>query len=424
MPGRECSIETKDGRKVLLELLRRNTQLRALVLGFAAGQLGIQIGWIALVWWIVNSAHSPALLGVLFVAFQVPMIFSAPLAGALIDRLDAKRVAVFSCLVGTLALAAIATLASVGDLTLPVLFGLLVILSLTLPATLTYRRTLLGQIVQPEQLPAAYALFSMGTEASILIGPAAGGFIVGGFSTGAALSAFALGYALYLVAIATSRYARKEEPPAGKLDVLAGTREIAHRPIVLAVTLLTFFFYTAYGPLEVALPMLARTVFHTNAAGYGLMWTAYAIGSVCGLLLLRARYERFPRTSMLCAIAVMWGVLAGAIAFAHSIGIAMAVLLVAGLLWSPYSALESSFMQVQVPERVQGAVFSMQSSFLYTLAVPLGAMLGGWALAHTNPQAVIFASGAACVAAGLVGYLVITPLRRMARTPEPRIPMP
>jgi predicted MFS family arabinose efflux permease len=232
----------------------------------------------------------------------------------------------------------------------------------------------------------------------------AGGLLIARWSVGVALLLSAFGVAVYLCAIALLRYVPRAETSEARLDIFSGAREILGRPIVLAVTLLTFFFFLAYGPLEVALPVAARETFHTNAWGYGLLWTAYALGSVSGLLLLRARYQHVPAMLMLSAIAVMWGVLASALAFAHSLGVAMLVLLVAGFLWSPYNALEQAFMQVQIPERLQAAVFSMQSSFLYTLAVPLGAMLGGWAMGHTTPQTVMFASGAACVISGLAGY--------------------
>jgi MFS family permease len=391
----------------VIALLRRNRALLYLALGFSASQLGLQIGWIALVWWVLNAAHSPQLLGALFVAFQVPMILSAPLVGALLDRVDAKNVAIGCIAAATLAEAALAVFAWRGALPLSLLFALVVVVSLSAPATLTYRRVLIGRLVADGELPAAYAVFSMGSEAAILLGPAAGGVIVGKLSTAAALAALAIGTAAYLGAIAVSRYTHEPGPRKRKLDLLEGTREIMTRPLVLGVTLLTFFFFLAYGPLEVALPVAARSVFHTDATGYGIMWTAYAVGSVSGLLVLRARYERFPTVLVLCAIAIIWGALASGLAFAPTLVSAMLVLLVAGFFWSPYNALESAFMQMQVPTAVQGAVFSMQSSFLYTLAVPLGAMLGGWALAHTSPRTVMLASGVACIAAGVIGAVTL-----------------
>lgn len=389
----------------MLALLRRNAQLRVLAIGYACTQLGVQIGWIALVWWVLNTARSPKMLGVLFVAFQLPALLSAPLLGALVDRFNAKAIAVWTLVVETLASLALAVLAIRGALTLPLLLGLVVVFALGTPATVTFRRKLIGQIAEPAELTIAYAALSLGNEASVLLGPALGGFLIGRWSVGVALCGLAVGMLVYLAALACASYTHRADLQERKLDVFAGARAIARRPLVLAVTLLTFFFFFAYGPLEVALPVAARLTFHTTAFGYGAMWSAYAVGAVAGLLLLRAHYQRFPTTAILCAIAVMWGLLSAALALTQSLAAAMIVLLVAGFLWSPYNALESSFMQLQVPERVQGAVFSMQSSFLYMLAVPLGAMAGGWALARTTPQAVMFASGAACIVAGIAGYV-------------------
>lgn len=388
----------------MLALLRRDAQLRMLAAGYGCSQLGIQIGWIALVWWVLNEAHSPKMLGVLLAAFQVPALLSAPLLGALVDRFNAKSIALWALAIEALAGVALAAFAIRGTLTVQLLLGLVAVFALGTPATVTFRRKLIGQITASSDLPIAYAAFSLGNEASVLLGPAAGGFLIGRFSVGAALCALSAGLLLYLAALAGASYTHRAQPHERKLDVLAGARAIASRPIVLAVTLLSFFFFFAYGPLEVALPVAARVTFHTNALGYGILWTAYAVGSVAGLLVLRARYQRFPTTMILCAIAVMWGLLTAALALTATLASAMIVLLVAGFLWSPYNALESSFMQMQVPERVQGAVFSMQSSFLYMLAVPLGAMAGGWALSRTTPQAVMLASGAACVVAGILGF--------------------
>lgn len=402
----------------MLALLRRNAQLRVLAIGFAFTQLGMQIGWIALVWWVLNGARSPQMLGVLFVAFQLPALVSAPVVGAFVDRFNAKTIALCALTVETVATTALCVLALRGTLTLLVLLGLVLIFALGQPATMTYRRKLIGQITDAADLPAAYSLFSLGNEASVLLGPAAGGLLIGRWSVGVALCGLAAGMLVYLAALATTRYSHHPESQERKFDVLGGAREIATRPLVLAVTLLSFFFFFAYGPLEVALPVAARLTFHTNAAGYGGMWSAYAAGAVAGLILLRAQYQRFPTAAILCAIAVMWGSLSALLAFTQTLIGAMVVLFVAGFLWSPYNALESSFMQVQVPERVQGAVFSMQSSFLYMLAVPLGAMAGGWALAHTTPQAVMLASGAACIVAGLAGFAGTARARAAVTPPE------
>lgn len=396
----------------MLTLLRRNGPLRTLVLGFTCAQLGMQIGWIGLIWWIANTARSPQLLGALFVAFQVPSMASAPFVGPLLDRGNAKRLTLACLAAGTLCVVVLTLFAFRNALGFPLLAALITVFALTSPASLTYRRMLVGHIMSEGELPAAYALFSLGAESAILAGPALGGLIVGKWSVAGALACFALGTAGYFVAIALTPQAAPARRSSTGFDPLHGARQIIARPVVLAVTLLSFFFFLAYGPLEVALPIAARTALHTNALGYGALWSAYAIGSVSGLFVMRAQYQRLPATSALCAIAVLWGVLAAGLAFTTSLAAAMVVLMAAGFLWSPYNALESAFMQVRIPLEVQGAVFSLQSPFLYTLSVPLGAMLAGFALTRFTAPEVIFASGISCAIVGLAGFAAF---RRIAR---------
>ena len=209
----------------MLGLLRRNGQLRALAIGFAVTQLGAQIGWIALIWWVLNAWHSPQLLGALIVAYQLPSLLSAPVLGTLSDRSDAKIIAVAALFAQCIVSAALALLALRQTLTLAALLSLVVIFALGLPATLAYRRKLIGQLVEAADLPAAYAAFSLGSEASILIGPAAGGLIVGKWSVGAALCALAIGMLVYLAVLAASRYSHHTQSDARKFDVLEGVRE-------------------------------------------------------------------------------------------------------------------------------------------------------------------------------------------------------
>jgi MFS family permease len=170
----------------MIALLRRNAALRRLALGHAAAQLGLQIGWIALIWFALNAARSPQLLGLLFVAFQVPTLLLAPVVGALLDRVDARRFALAALAVAVAAETVMALLAAAHALALPALFALVVVVSITAPATLTFRRMVVGQIAAAEDLAPAYGCFSLGTEASLLLGPAAGGLIIGRWSLAAA----------------------------------------------------------------------------------------------------------------------------------------------------------------------------------------------------------------------------------------------
>jgi MFS family permease len=168
------------------------------------------------------------------------LLLLAPVVGGLLDRMNARRLALAALGIAVAAETAMALLAAAHALTLPALFALVVVVSVTAPATLTFRRMIVGQIASTEDLAPAYGLFSLGTEASLLLGPAAGGLIIGRFSLAAALAILALGTAVYLVTVAMTPYVREERCAVPSFDVLRGARELVKRPIVLGVTLLTF----------------------------------------------------------------------------------------------------------------------------------------------------------------------------------------
>ena len=66
--------------------------------------------------------------------------------------------------------------------------------------------------------------------------------------------------------------------------------------------------------------------------------------------------------------------------------------------------------------RIVLAVLALVAAVLGVVAVPLGVMAGGWALAHASPRTVILASGIACVAAGIGGYVGISRVPRSGRS--------
>ncbi|HEY0733501.1 MAG TPA: MFS transporter, partial [Herpetosiphonaceae bacterium] len=87
-----------------------------LLVGESISMLGSAVGWFALGWWAWKTYGSPAALASVQVAFFLPMMIIAPLAGAYVDRWERKRVLVLSNIgLGLLQLAT-ATLMLTGQL--------------------------------------------------------------------------------------------------------------------------------------------------------------------------------------------------------------------------------------------------------------------------------------------------------------------
>ena len=175
------------------------------------------------------------------------------------------------------------------------------------------------------------------------------------------------------------------------------------------------YFFT-YGPLEVALPVYAVHTLRTDATGYGLLWSALAVGSLVGVLGgRRIAAVRRPGVVLAC-IAVGWGLALLPLVALTRLVPALAVMGVAGLIWGPYTMIEISLLQRLVPAPLRGQFFGARATLLAVCA-PVGAVCGGLLLTSLSGGAVIGLSAAGCIAVGIAG--ILSPLRSVARGEPP-----
>jgi MFS family permease len=80
-------------RRFALDLrpLRRSRDLRLLVLGQGAGYLGGSVTMVALPLQAYRLTHSTVIVGLLSLSEFVPLLLASPLAGALADAVDRRR---------------------------------------------------------------------------------------------------------------------------------------------------------------------------------------------------------------------------------------------------------------------------------------------------------------------------------------------
>ena len=157
----------------------------------------------------------------------------------------------------------------------------------------------------------------------------------------------------------------------------------------------------AYGPLEAALPLLVKLDLKAGADAYGLLWTISGIGMILGNLILSKPLSRLPVGLVLSAITVAWGVAQLMMAVSPTLVLVAVWMFVAGLVWGPYSGLESTVAQRLIPPESHGRMFGAQES-LVGPAGPLGMALGGLMLAGLSSRWVLGLSALACVITGLI----------------------
>jgi predicted MFS family arabinose efflux permease len=393
----------------------RSASFRRLWLGLVVSRLGDQFTSIALVWFVLQLTGSGAAIGLVILCFRLPPIIAGALAGSLLDHYQPSRVMALDNLARALIIAALPVLFWAGSLNMLIIYGLAIVAGTLSPITEVGTRMLLPYMVEDEELETANALASLSWQTAFLVGPALAGVLIARIGGPWVLlldaaSFFVIGVVLLsLPLIERLKGSEAEERESQRF----GFGLLFKLPVVRAVTLLSLIFFFAYGPLETALPVYSLQVTGTGVTGYGLLWSAFGLGTMLGLLLINRVAGLARPGAALALIAVLWGLCLFPLTLSASLTVGIISLCAAGFIWSPYNVIETTLIQRIVPAHLRGRVFGARSTLL-AAGAPLGASLGGLLLDRMSAPKVIGLSALACLLAGLSGLISPT-LRNLSR---------
>jgi len=347
---------------------------------------------------------------------QLPALLTGWTMGYLLDRYQPHLVMAADNFARAAIIGTIPLLYALHALQLWHIYALAAVAGALLPATEAGAPALLPELVHDAALDAANALSSLVWQIAYIVGPALAGLLV---ATLGGAWALLLDAATFLImgAIALSLPAVPRSSHVGP-HVGSGLWPLVRRTDLRLLMGPTMVYFFAYGPLEVSLPVYAAHTLRTDATGYGLLWSALAVGSLAGVL-GGGRIAAVRRPGLVMAlIAVGWGLaLLPLVAVTHLIP-AVAFMGIAGLIWGPYTMIETSLLQRLVPAQVRGQFFGARATLLAACS-PVGAACGGLLLTSLSGRTVIGLSAAGCIAVGIGG--ILSPLRSIARAILPHI---
>ncbi len=387
-------------------------EFRPLFGTFLLSTAGDELARIALTVLVFQRTNSPLLSALTFAISHFPWLVGGPVLSTLADRLPRHRV-----LIATDATrAALLTLMAVPGMPLPVLLGLLLLVSLCAPPFESARSALMADVLDGERYAAAMSL----TTATLQIAQVAG-FLIGGalvalhpsLALGVDAGIFAAS-ALWLSAGLRRRPA-PAPPRAGTSlwrDTADGLRFISGSRRMLAVIAVLWVGALFGNAWEgIAAPLAAEL--GRGSMAIGVLLAAYPAGIVVGGLLLGRlvlprRRERLVVPLVLLSLAplLVGGVLvaltgAGTLPFT----VLLALLFVSGLGGTWFIPLNISFVQA-VPAAYRGRAFGIAVSGLYGVQ-GIGALAAGLAAEGLAPSGVLALCGGVgmiAVAPALVSY--------------------
>jgi MFS family permease len=336
----------------------------------------------------VTVTRDPRLISLVSAAFFVPWLLLSLPAGVLADRCDRAALMWRAQAVQGVVVALIAVLAAVRAADIGMLIAAGFLLGAAEVVFSNAAQAVLPQLVPADLLPRANGNLQVSlTAGETFLGPPLGSLLFAvqrALPFGLDAASFA-GSALLLSGLPRqppAEAAGAAGPPASlRAQIAEGLRWLfRHRLLrVVAVLLGVMGFCSQMG--QGVLVLLATRTLHVSAFGYGLLWTASAVGSILGGLanpVLTRRLGLLP--SLVIAMAASAAVYAG-IGLAPDAYVAGVMMACNGFFVTMWNVVTVSLRQRIVPADLLGRVNSVYRMLGWGL-MPLGALAGGF-VAHT-----------------------------------------
>ena len=382
---------------------------RLFVFGQGISLIGTWMQAVALGWLVLEITNSPFAVGLNQALRSFGVLLFTLYAGVIVDRVDKRRLIVWTQVLQMLEALALAALVWTRSVTtwqvmaLAVLFG--IVNAFDIPA----RQAFIADLVGREDLMNAIALNSSMFNAARIVGPAVAGVLIG--ATGVGMCFFLNGVS-YVAVVASLLAIRL--PPFVPQPMPGSAWEGLHQAVafirsdarVWALVVLVAVFSVLGFPFLVLMPVVARDVLHTDARGYGLLMASVGVGAMLGALGLAVAGRRVHKGRALLAGGAAFGALLGLFAAARSVAGALALLALAGCAMIVTTALANTMLQTLVPDALRGRVMAFYA-FVFVGMAPLGAFQAGLVAEHTGAPVAIALGGAGClIAAGLAAWRV------------------
>ena len=368
----------------------------------AVSAAGFWVQQIALSWTVYALSGSAVMLGAVSFAASIPMLVMSPLAGLVVDRVDRRRLVLFTQSVQMAQAFVLAALSFTGTASIGVVIALALVYGTAWAFDAPARQALLPLMIGGrDELPNAIALNSLVMNLARFIGPAIAGVMLAW--TGEAWC-FLLNGVSFLAVLGVL-YRLPSVPPAHaqarwREEIAAGFRWVWEFPPSRAlVGLLAVVSFTAPA-YQTLMPIFARQVHHGDARIQGLLISSAGFGALLGtgLLAWRASIRGLPALIGVSALGAGLGL--AVFAMTARLWLAMAAVAVVGFGVIVTASGVNTYLQSSVDEQRRGRVVSVYlMAFLGMM--PIGNLTVGSLAAALGAPSALLVYGVACALAAL-----------------------
>lgn len=400
----------------MLRLLRTNADLRALFIAQVVSFMGDWFSFVAVTGIVKDGTGSPFLVSLAYVSFSLPAFLVSPVAGAVVDRFDRRRLLLVVSVAQ--AVAALGLLTASDHRVWPVFVfqglvsGLAAFVKPAIDAGIPNLARDAGE------LSAANQLFGSTWGVMLALGAALGGVFSERFGRDAAFIANSVSFVLALALFALIRRPMQEPQHAHRPvmrpvgDVAEAVRHAREDHVVLALIASKSTFAVGAGIVS-QLPVLATDVLGWKDGGTGLLLGARGLGAGLGPI-IGARFARGDLAKVLrvCGLAgIAFSICYLGVPWTGSMALTALLVTLAHLGGGSQWTLSTYGLQLRTPDHIRGRVMAGDFAIV-TLVMSITGLLAGVVSQRFSVETTITVFSLAAFVAGLLYVRAVQPIVR------------
>ena len=408
----------------------RHRNFRLYWIGQIVSLIGTWMQSVSQPWLVLLLGGSPIQLGAVLALQFAPSLALAPLGGVIADRVDKRRLLLWTQSFAALEAAVLFGLTITGLIQIWEIMVLALALGFVNALDMPVRQSFAAELVPREDLINAITLNSASFNLARVIGPAIAGIALALY--GPAFN-FAINAVSYLgVLIALQRMDPAAMQPILRPEVRASVRASLAEGIAYAVRTPTVLWpLVLLGGIgmfgmnfQTLLPLFAKYTLHLDADGFGALFAAMGLGSLIGSLSLAFIGSRRPLVGMILGGGLSFAIFETGLGLSRTALAAFPLIVIVGLSSMLMINTINVTVQRSVPDALRGRVMALYVT-VFAGSTPIGGLFAGTVAQTWGPPAGFLVGAAFSVFfIGLVGWhLVVRGKGRVDLPPPSPVPV-
>jgi MFS family permease len=357
-------------------LLRNNRDFRRLFLASVVSLAGDWFSFVAVADLVTRLTGRPGAAAFVYAATVLPVFLASPLAGAIADRYDRKKILLIADLIRIPVVLLLCLAALWGSVALAIAAVIALGVGASFHDPVASAAT--PNLVAPQDLATAQSLMGAVWGSMLLVGAGIGGVVADVFGMQTAFVVDAASFAvsaLLIVGIRRPMQEGKRSAHAGFGEVIAYARR---ERLVGRLVLAKVGVSSANGTVGL-LPAFGAKLGGASIAT-GLLFAARGLGALLGPMLVRWFAGKAPRSRVIvwvvAASTLLYCAIYALVPLTSAFAVAMVLVTIAHIGGGAQWSISTYGLQVLTPDRLRGRVMSLDYG-LATLAIGMSSILAG-----------------------------------------------